>query len=80
MNIVKSIEFATVPSAVALGDTKDPYVSRVVKMEAGDFPATTNVMHYVRLMGVIKLQENAMHALHLPKHNTSFGIIKYYFS
>jgi hypothetical protein len=53
---------------------------QVVKMEAGDFPATTNVMHYVRLMGVIKLQENAMHALHLPKHNTSFGIIKYYFS
>jgi hypothetical protein len=33
---------------------------QVVKMEAGDFPATTNAMHHVRLMGVIKLPEDAM--------------------
>jgi hypothetical protein len=33
---------------------------QVVKMEAGDFPAATNVMHYVRVMDVIKLQEDAM--------------------
>jgi hypothetical protein len=64
-NIVKSIEFATVPSAVALGDTKDPYVSRVVKMEAGDLPAATNVVQYVRVMDVKKLQEDALHALHI---------------
>jgi hypothetical protein len=32
---------------------------QVVKMEAGDFPAT-NAMYHVRLMGVIKLQEDAM--------------------
>jgi hypothetical protein len=33
---------------------------QVVKMEAGDLSAATNVIHYVRVMDVIKLQEDAL--------------------
>jgi hypothetical protein len=48
---------------------------QVVKMEAGDLPAATNVIHYVQVMDVIKLQEDVLHALHLPNRNTPFGIV-----
>jgi hypothetical protein len=33
---------------------------QVVKMEAGDLPAATNVIHYVQVMDVIKLQEDVL--------------------
>jgi hypothetical protein len=33
---------------------------QVVKMEAGDLPAATNVVHYVPVMDVIKLQEDVL--------------------